>query len=345
MESSTKYRKPGANIARKLLLCALAIGLCPVLAMAQTPEETMSTWLTATAHQGAIKPGTEINMQNWQQYKEFMPPGMIDLFQGKYFWKMPADVSMPVGPTVVYPLPRSYTAATEQFGSQTRVVHQADGHMNISGYVAGQPFPNPQEPDRGYKVLANVWFAYFPHLLAISPKTGLAHFCTVDRFGNQACTETAVVYRQLDYNTDPDVPRTEPKASGAWYTEWLMVEAPEQSKYTADLTIFFQDMNRIEDNYVFVPALRRTLRLAVSARCAPLFGSDMTHDDQRGGYNGGLSLFNAKFLGQRKILALTDLTNADGVFPGNYDMPLGWSKPSWGPWSLRDVDIIDARRV
>ncbi|MGH7918070.1 MAG: DUF1329 domain-containing protein, partial [Candidatus Binataceae bacterium] len=97
--------------------------------------------------------------------------------------------------------------------------------------------------------------------------------------------------------------------------------------------------------YVFVPALRRTLRLAVSARCAPLFGSDMTHDDQRGGYNGGLSLFNAKFLGQRKILALTDLTNADGQFPAQYDMPLGWSKPSWGPWSLRPVDVIDAVRV
>jgi hypothetical protein len=34
-------------------------------------------------------------MQNWQQYKQFMPVGMIDLFEGKYYWKMPSDI----GPT------------------------------------------------------------------------------------------------------------------------------------------------------------------------------------------------------------------------------------------------------
>ena len=26
-------------------------------------------------------------------------------------------------------------------------------------------------------------------------------------------------------------------------------------------------------------------------------------------------------------------------------MPLGWAKPSWGPWSLREVDVLDVRRV
>jgi hypothetical protein len=75
-----------------------------------------------------------------------------------------------------------------------------------------------------------------------------------------------------------------------------MVEEPEQSRYTADLTLFWQDLGKIEDSYIFVPSLRRSLRLAVSARCAPLFGSDMIHDDQRGGYNGGQ-------IGQRKDLA------------------------------------------
>src|SRR5207237_6729615 len=51
------------------------------------------------------------------------------------------------------------------------------------------------------------------------------------------------------------------------------------------------------------------------------------------------------FLGERKILALTDVGAATGKFPSNYDMPLGWSKPSWGPWTLRDVDVLDIRRI
>ena len=109
-----------------------------------------------------------------------------------------------------------------------------------------------------------------------------------------------MVYRQLAYNNHPDIPRTDPHANAAWYTEWLMVEQPEQSRYTADLTIFWQDLTKTEDNYVFVPALRRSLRLSATARCSPLLGSDMIHDDQRGGYNGGLNLFNANYLGERE---------------------------------------------
>jgi hypothetical protein len=327
------------------LLLMLAASSLIGTAHADPVQDTMSQWLADTAHQGTIAPGTTITMQNWQQYKQYMPVGMIDFFQGTYYWKMPSDVQMQVGPTVIHPLSKYYLDASEKYGSQTRVVHNPDGTMDIANYVAGMPFPNPQEPDMGYKILANVWFPNEPYLLVLSPKNGLASFCTADRFGNRACTKTSVVYRQLAYNSAPGIPRTEPQAAGAWYTEWLMVEEPEQSRYTADLTIFWQDLSKTEDNYVFVPALRRSLRLSATARCSPLFGSDMIHDDQRGGYNGGLHLFNAKMIGERKILAITDLTAADGVYPGNYAGEIGWAEPSWGPWNLRDVYVLDVRRV
>jgi len=333
-------------VLRKMaLLFILVVGPLIGLARADSVQDTMKGWLADTANQTTIPAGTTITMRNWQQFKQYLPVGMIGFFEGSYFWKMPADVEMPVGPTVIHPLPRGYLEASEKYGGQTRVIHMPDGHMNLANYVAGMPFPDPQAPDKGYKILANIWFPGGPYLQVLSPATGLASFCTADRFGNSACTKTSLVYRQLAYNWSPDVPRMEPEAAGAWYSEWLMVEQPEQSRYTTDLTIFWQDLNKMEDSYVFVPALRRPLRLAVSARCAPLFASDMTHDDQRGGYNGGLALFNADYLGTRKILAMTELTNADGVWPGNYDMPMGWSKPSWGPWSLREVDVIDVRRV
>src|ERR1700694_2118872 len=47
---------------------------------------------------GAIADGTVITMENWREYREFMPDGMAAFFEGKYFWKMPPDVQMPVGP-------------------------------------------------------------------------------------------------------------------------------------------------------------------------------------------------------------------------------------------------------
>ena len=328
-----------------LLVLGLTVGLFMGVAHADEVQSTMQDWVNATKSQGTIPPGTKITGQNWQQYKQFMPVGMIDLFQGTYFWKMPSDVEMDVGPTVSHPLTKAYMDASEKYGSQTRVVHDPDGTMNIENYVAGAPFPNPQEPDKGYKILANVWFPNEPPLIVLSPHSGYGSFCSADRFGNHACTLTSVVYRQLAYNSDPSMPRTEPSAKGSWDTEWLMVDQPEQSRYTADLTIFWQDLKRTEDNYVFVPALRRSLRLSASARCSPLLGSDMIHDDQRGGYNGGLSIFNAQFLADRKILGITELTDADGKYPEEYAGQVGWSKPSWGPWSLRDVSVIDVRRV
>src|SRR6185437_16755963 len=39
-----------------------------------------------------IAPGTHINAQNWQQYKDFMPVGMQQLWAGKSFWHLPGTL-------------------------------------------------------------------------------------------------------------------------------------------------------------------------------------------------------------------------------------------------------------
>src|ERR1700733_12167168 len=62
----------------------------------------------AAAAGDSIPPGTTITMQNWQQFQQYMPDGMVALFEGKHFWKMPADVKMEVGPSIVHPLPKTY---------------------------------------------------------------------------------------------------------------------------------------------------------------------------------------------------------------------------------------------
>jgi len=92
-------------------------------------------------------------MQNWQQYQQFMPDGMAALFQGKYFWKMPADVKMDVGPTLIHPLPKGYVEATEKYSAQTKVVAMPDGGLTLTGYQGRIPFPNAADPHQGLKVL------------------------------------------------------------------------------------------------------------------------------------------------------------------------------------------------
>ncbi len=60
--------------------------------------------------ENGIKVGTKITMANWQQYQSFMPDGMVELFKGTNYWKMPSDVEMNIGPTRIFPLPEGYPA-------------------------------------------------------------------------------------------------------------------------------------------------------------------------------------------------------------------------------------------
>jgi uncharacterized protein DUF1329 len=297
------------------------------------------------AFENGIPIDTKITMANWQLYEKFMPDGMIALFRGISFWQMPPDVEIDIGPTRAVPSPLGYPDATRRYGAETQMALLSNGNHDLRNYVAGMPFPNPADPGKGWKILADVWYGPLPRIAAGTPETGLSTLCQQDHFGNRRCLKTAYVFRMLSHIYTPGYRVTEPEGSGAWYTEWSMVESPEQLKYTTRLTIFWQDIQKPEDDYVFMPQLRQTRRLSASARCSPMFGTDYTRDDLRPGFNGGIALFDATWLRDQKILALTHMNRADGVYPDDYDMPLGFARPSWGQWEVRDAYVIDVRRI
>ena len=322
-----------ASSTRLGLLLAICLGiLAPAVALADCN----------------VKPGTVINKQNWMQYKDCFTYGEQRLWQGDMFWKMPEDAEIHVGKQHSWTLPKPYVEATEKYGAQTRLAKQPNGLYKLENYVAGLPFPNPSEPDKGTKIAANVTYKMQGYQWGMFQDLGAGPVLyTKDRFGNSAPSQLDFTYFQTAYNWESDqgVPPVNPQANGAWYNQWIMQLTPEQSKYTTVLTIFWQDNLRDEDDYVFVPALRRSLRLSASARCAPLFGSDSIKDDQRYGWNGGVGKFMGKWIRDMKLLTLVTMDNKlPAVFPDNYDGFLGWAKPSWGDWETRDVYVDDIRR-
>jgi uncharacterized protein DUF1329 len=153
------------------------------------------------------------------------------------------------------------------------------------------------------------------------------------------------VYRQLSFNTDPGVPASFSGAADKYFTQVEMVEEPEQERYTAVLAISHTDLTRPEEVYVFIPSLRRYQTLSPSARCSPDLGTDETPDDRRCGFDSNLTQLSAEFIGTKKILSLMGFTLPTGRFPENYDMPLGWPKPSWGKWQLRDVYQVGVSKL
>ncbi len=345
-------------LSRFVLLC-LAVLLIEVSGARAEAESAKAASLSAPARQSntqdspaipvasspenPIAPGTTITMENWRQYRQFMPDGMIVLFEGGAPWKMPADVSMTVGPTVINPLPSGYLAATEKYSPQTKLLELPDGGLTISGYQGGIPFPHPGDPHKGWKLLADFWYRYMPHIV-VNTSDNPGFNCTLDGFGNVNCVKGLWVARQLSFNTDPGTPASFPGTEGKYYTTWFMVEEPEQQRYSTTLTIEYTDLTKSEDVYVFLPAMRRTQRLSSAARCSSS-GSEMTPDDGRFAFDSTIPDFSAALLGTRRVLSQMDVGSAGAHFPADYDMPLGWPKPTWGKWELRDSYILDIRKL
>jgi len=334
------------------LMAALALlAMIPGLSRAQTSTDRseLDTFMKATEAQGAVPPvGTKITMANWTQYKAFMPFGMTKLFEGGYQWKMPADVEIDIGPVTNGNLPKTFLEATEKYGAQNSVAVLPDGHYQLNNFHGGIPFPNPEEPHKGWKMLANVFLAYTPAVITSTPDN-MGTIWFIDRFGNVSQVNIDLVYRWSSYITDPGMPAEENYVPGSWFTEWLMEEQPEQARYTASLAIFYKDQEAhpYPDQFVFVPALRRSLRLSTTARCAPIFGSDWANDDAKlNGFNGSTSTYDATWLSDRKEVELLDTDMSKGSnYPENYDLPLGFPKPSWGAWQVRPTSVIDVFRI
>lgn len=297
--------------------------------------------LDQTKAESSLRPGTRITTANWQRYSAFMSDGLQALFAGKYFWKMPDDAEMLVGATSIAPPPKTFMEATEKYAGQVTLAELPDGGMTLHNYQGGFPFPAPSEPHKGWKILANLWYRYFPHSSVIIHGGG----CSIDHSGNINCASGDIVYRQLGFNTDPGMPATIPGGEDKFYTQWYMLSEPEQQRYTASLQIVYKDLQRPEDLYAFVPALRRYQPVSTLGRCSMTQGVDITQEDYRSGFDSNLTELKVDYLGDKRVVVLLPTKMPDGRFPDGFDMPLGWPKPSWGEWQVRDVYVIAASKL
>jgi hypothetical protein len=288
----------------------------------------------------SIPPGTVITLANWQQYRQFMSDGFQNMLAGEYAWKFPPDFQLVVGPTSHYPLPQSYLDATAKYSKLVRIIDLPDGGHSIAGYVAGCPFPNPQNPMKGYKILVNNWYRWMPYLVCGDD----GHQYLEDSFGSVTMSKYAMVDRRLSHISAKGQPINNPRAQGVDLTEWEMVLEPEQLKYTETLTLYYTDPKKPEDDFVFVPTLRRVIRESPSSRCAPAYGSDFIFDDFRGGFNGGITRFQADYLRDQAVLTLVDARPENYGNRANY-YDIFFPKPIVGRWEVRPSYVIDVRRI
>ncbi len=305
---------------------------------------------------GTIPPGTIITSGNWQQYKRFMSQGLTALFEGSHFWKIPPDLAIEVGPTISIPLPRKYLDDTRKYSGQVQLSRLPTGGYIPKGYVAGLPFPAPLEGDSaliGQKIFWNSYYRYQPRVQGAPGYT-----YTLDRYGNMTQTsEVKTVFSQLAFLSDVGFPQTVPEAGPYYFARYTEQVAPEQGKYSAILDLSPADPTKFDELYEYVPTLRKSLRLSQAARCAPVFGGDYLIDDESDGPPGLPQLYDIRYLGEQKILALEHANPAAFDSPGTstqlderyyYKGSSGvvpFPKPAMGKWEVRDTYVVSLRRL
>ena len=170
-------------------------------------------------------------------------------------------------------------------------------------------------------------------------------------------SEIVAVYSQLAHLSDPGFPQDIPESGGYFFTKYTEQVAPEQNKYFAVLDLVPTDPSKLDELYEYIPSLRRSLRVSEAARCAPLYGTDMTIDDGNEGPPGLPQLYSVKYLGEKKILhmvhanhALFDSAGSSTAPPQQYYYPgakgvVPFPKPAAGPWELRDSYVLEVARL
>jgi hypothetical protein len=325
------------------LACALVLAVSAAgMAQAQIKFDPAAyTALASGDSSDTIPEGTRITLQNWEQYKKFMPIGMQAMFSQKYQWKIGSgpEFAMVVGPTIHVPLAKKLQEDTEKYAGQTKLKQVQSGGYTAEGYVAGVPFPKPSGELTGHQVLYNAFFGFIPPIYRYLTKTHL-----IDRYLNEFPQYTEVIYWRLSHISDPNMPINPDYGKGYLQTARYFVLSPEQTRYTTQLAQQPDDPQKVQEIYVFLPSLRRSLRLSSAARCSPILGTDWVQDDNSDGMAFQIPNFNVKFLGEKKMLFITHADNPGLYDSGNYllksSMP-AWPSSKVGKWELRNVMVVD----
>src|SRR5260370_19615247 len=109
-------------------------------ARAQMPEDHWSPefykQLADASNPATIPPETKITLQNWKQYRQFMPYWLQAAYAGNFHFKVGPgpEYTLDVEAAQNYPVPRKWREDGEKYGSQVRLTKDANGGMVMSGW-------------------------------------------------------------------------------------------------------------------------------------------------------------------------------------------------------------------
>lgn len=293
-----------------------------------------------------LKAGTVITQANADQFKDALTPGMYRMLKEGMF-------EMKVGATTQFRPNKAYIDATLKNLNKTKLGEKPG---EISGYVAGRPFPEEpdlKDPRAGEKLAWNYKYG-------INWGDGAVASPFYWKYRNM---KTGQVEKTIKYDfhflnfmhrvKDAPIPDITPNPSGLYRAIYVKAHEPQDLKNTQLLIQRFEDDTKLDDAYLYLGFQRRVRRLAQGQVTDSFLGSDLMIEDFEG-YNGRITDMKWTYKGTKNLLLPMynhdELKLADDMPPE----PDGYKFVNFGgqgncfqdvTWQLRKVYVLEAAPV
>ena len=241
-----------------------------------------------------LKPGETIGPQNWQRIQGMVGENLLNRIKSGY--------TIQIKPTKTYRPLKEYVDATEKYSGKVSLGPKGE----LLNYVAGQPFPkfDSSDPQVGQKLAWNFFYRWLgdDYKTGGAVKGGKIIRAAIEKDGSERRADLVsyFLFPSTRYSQNP-----KPAIPGYEHIDFMQLRVdsyPRDASGTTTLEIRYKDPSRADDLYIYLPSIRRIRRATTTQRCQTLAPSEFNLDDINS-FNGKITDFNYKYIGDKKILA------------------------------------------
>ena len=272
------------NIFAAMLCMAIILGLTGPAAAADAPA-----------------PGTVIDKNNIDQYKDYFPDFWLDAFHTGFNGFL-RPLSITIKETTPNPMPAPFLAASELNKGKYGI--DAEGYITGGSEteIVGYPFPQLEknDPQFAQKLMWNYDYKY-----TLDDMRG--HFINFElRKGGKISTsevENWLISFQNRMYDDPKPLYETPQ--GYRNANLIRNLAPAVQRNFLTLLIRYIDQKAADTTYLYLPSMRRVLRGEAGERSTPIMSSTQAPDDFFG-FSGRIPEFTYTLLADQKAIGMAD---------------------------------------
>lgn len=278
------------------------------------------------AAEADVKPGDTIGPQNWQRIEGMVGENLLNRVKSGY--------TIQIKQSKTYQPLKEYVEATEKYAGKVGLGPNGE----LLNYVAGQPFPkfDPGDPHIGQKLAWNFFYRWLgdDYKTGGAVKGGKILRAAIEKDGSERRADLVsyFLFPSTRYSLNP-----KPAIPGYEHIDFMQLRVdsyPRDASGTTTLETRYKDPGRADDLYIYLPSIRRIRRATTTQRCQTLAPSEFNLDDINS-FNGKITDFNYKYLGDKKILAnISQVHLPFARKPGDY-LPLDEQ------WEVVDTHVLE----